>query len=68
MPRYYLNRNPQPTGEREVHRDNCSYLPDRENQINLGIHSNCRDAVREAKRHYSNVDGCYYCSPECHTR
>jgi hypothetical protein len=65
---YYVNKNAQPTGEHEVHNSSCSYLPDVDNRIYLGNFSNCKDAVREAKKYYTNVDGCYYCSRDCHTK
>lgn len=68
MAAYYVNKNAQSTGEHEVHRAGCSYLPDTENRVYLGDFTNCKDAVRESKKHYDNVDGCYYCSRECHTR
>ena len=68
MDLYYLNKNAQTTGEHEVHKQNCSMLPDSENCIYLGIFDNARDALKVAKRYYDNVDGCYYCSPEIHRK
>ncbi len=68
MATYYVNKIAQPTGEHEVHTSTCSYLPDQENRMYLGVFSNCHDALREAKRYYNNVDGCYWCSRECHRR
>ena len=68
MAKYYVNENAQPTGEHEVHKEDCSFLPDYTNKKYLGEYSNCKDAIKEAKKYYSNVDGCYYCCPECHTR
>jgi hypothetical protein len=68
MAKYYVNENAQPTGEHEVHKEVCSYLPDYSNRKYLGDFSNCREAIRETKKYYDNVDGCYYCSNECHTR
>ncbi|MBW7998050.1 MAG: hypothetical protein FVQ81_16075 [Candidatus Glassbacteria bacterium] len=68
MAEYCVNKNPQPTGEHEVHAMTCEHLPDRVNQQPLGSYSNCKEAVREAKNYYNNVDGCYYCCYECHTR
>lgn len=65
---YYLNKNTQPTGEHEVHTSTCPYLPDPNNRIYLGSFSNCKDALTEAKKYYSNVDGCFYCSKECHSK
>lgn len=64
---YYVNKNVQLNGDHEVHRDGCDYIPDVSNRIYLGYFSNCRDAVNEAKKHYAQSNGCYYCSNECHT-
>lgn len=66
--RYYVNKNAQPTGEHEVHKSNCSWLPDAENRICLGDFDKATDALKEARKYYSKVDGCYYCCPEIHTR
>lgn len=68
MKNYYVNRNEQVNGDHEVHTSDCNYLPKPENRIYLGSFSNCRDAVIEAKKHYRQSNGCYYCSRECHTR
>ncbi len=65
---YYVNMIAQSTGEHEVHREGCSHPPSEENRKDLGLFNNCHAAVREAKEYYNNVDGCKYCSPECHTR
>lgn len=67
MKKYYVNKNAQSNGDHEVHKSGCSWLPKRENRIYLGEFSSCKGAVREAKKHYSQVNGCYYCSNECHT-
>ncbi|NER17014.1 hypothetical protein [Spongiivirga citrea] len=67
MPRYYVNRNAQSNGDHEVHKSGCSWLPQEENRIYLGLFDNCKPAVREAKKYYSQVNGCYYCSRDCHT-
>ena len=68
MATYYVNKNKQSTGEHEVHKENCIYLPDANNRQYLGIFYYCQDAVNEAKKYYSNVDGCLYCSSECHKK
>lgn len=69
MAMYHVNRNPQqPGGEHEVHENGCSNQPEPENRVALGYHADCHSAVRKAKEHYTNVDGCYYCSRPCHTR
>ena len=67
MHRYCVNKRAQDNGDHEVHRDDCQYLPAPENQLWLGYFSNCHDAVKEAKKHYKQSNGCAYCSPECHT-
>lgn len=70
--KYCVNRNPQPTGEHEVHNLNAQcqsrHFPAPHNQVDLGYHSDCHSAVRKARTIYANVDGCYYCAPACHTR
>jgi len=66
MAKYYVNKDAQPTGEHEVHKLGCTWFPS--NTIYLGEYNKCSDAIKKAKEHYSKVDGCYYCSKECHTR
>ena len=67
MARYYVNKNAQSNGDHEVHKSGCSFLPKIENRIYLGEFNNCKAAVKEARNHYTKVNGCYYCSRECHT-
>lgn len=67
MPNYCVNKQAQSTGEHEVHEMSCNHLPDSNNQQDLGWHSDCESAVEKAKDYYDNVDGCYYCSEDCHT-
>ena len=64
---YYVNKNAQSNGDHEVHKDGCSWLPDVQNRIHLGYFASCHDAVRKACDHYSQVNGCYFCSNDCHT-
>lgn len=66
--RFYVNKYAQPTGEHEVHRSNCAWLPDAENRIYLGDFATSQAAVKEARKYYSCVDGCKHCCPESHTR
>ena len=74
MPEYCINRNQQSNGDYEVHDltpGNCNHLPNLENRIGLGAFSDCKGAVREAKRRFpdnsNKINGCYYCSRPCHT-
>lgn len=68
MARYYVNTNAQSTGEHEVHKDDCHRMPEPQNRIYLGYFSDAKEAVREARRYFSNVDGCYYCASEAHKK
>ena len=70
MTTYCVNKNAQPTGEHEVHETTCEKpnMPEPKNRVDLGWHVDCHSAVKEAKKKYSNVDGCYYCCNPCHTR
>ena len=67
MARYCVNRNTQPSGDHEVHRESCRYLPNPENRIYLGEFGSCHPAVAGASKHYAQVNGCFWCSRECHT-
>jgi len=66
MASYYVNNNAQPNGDHEVHVQGCRYMPS--NAQPLGSFTNCRDAVRAARQYYSQVNGCAFCSNECHTQ
>lgn len=68
MTRYYVNKNAQANGDHEVHRVGCPYFPNWENAEYLGLFSDCRPAVAEAKRRGYKANGGYYCSYTCHTR
>lgn len=76
MPNYILNRNQQDSrsgSNNELHDitpGKCIRLPAPQNQLPVGYHANCHDAIASAKRQYPqyqySIDGCYYCCPECH--
>ena len=55
--RFYVNVNAQPTGEHEVHRANCAWLPDAENRIYLGDFYTSQAAVQKARH---GAVGTYY--------
>ena len=67
MPKYCVNKEAQQNGDHEVHTYECSYLPSEDNRLYLGSFSTCQEAVLEARKYYSQVNGCYYCSNPCHT-
>ncbi len=69
MPQYYVNRNVQANGDHEVHQTTgCPYPADEPNRIYLGHFANCHGAVTEARKYYTQVNGCAYCAPDCHTQ
>lgn len=67
MSYYYVNQNAQANGDHEVHKTGCNFIPEPENRTFLGDFSYCSSAVTEAKRYYTQVNGCYYCANPCHT-
>lgn len=67
MKKYYVNKKVQDNGDHEVHKEGCYWLPKFENRKYLGEFNNCKDAVKEAKKEYDQVNGCKHCSNECHT-
>ncbi len=67
MASYYVNMNAQTNGDHEVHTSTCAWLPAANNRIYLGEHSSCAPAVTEAKKHYSQSNGCVHCANACHT-
>ena len=67
MAKYYVNQTPQENGDHEVHEKGCSYMPSAAKRLYLGEFTNCHDAVKEAKLHYPQSNGCQSCSSDCHT-
>lgn len=65
---YFLNKNTQPNGDHEVHKEGCYWMPLLENRIYLGVFTNGIGAVNYAKNLYPNaqIDGCVHCSEEAH--
>jgi len=64
---HIVDRNPQVSGDHIVHRTDfgCSLLPAIESCVEVGLHSECRSAMKEALHHFSQVDGCPECLPQC---
>ena len=65
---YYVNDKAQPSGEHEVHKDGCRYMPGDRHRQPLGTFENCHDAMTAAYAIYPNSDGCGICCRPCHTR
>ncbi len=67
MKKYYVHTRTDNNIEHEVHSLGCTHMPKEDNRIYLGEFSNCKDAVAEAKEHYRNSNGCWFCTRKCHT-
>ncbi|SDZ53327.1 hypothetical protein SAMN05444506_12465 [Pseudomonas syringae] len=71
MPRFIINQNAQANGDHEVHdaTNGCRFMPDLQNQIEVGTYPTCHGAVAAAKQKWSDnrINGCYYCANPCHT-
>ncbi len=69
MKQYFINNNRQSNGDYEVHTLGCTHFP-KDNYIYLGEFFGCKSAIVEAKRLYPHrdINGCYYCCNECHTK
>lgn len=65
MASYYVNNKAQTNGDHEVHETSCRYLPS--DKKYLGDYTSCSSAVTEAKKTYSQSNGCATCSTACHT-
>lgn len=67
MASYFVNRNAQPNGDHEVHVSGCTWMPIESNRLYLGEFSNCFGAVIEARKCYTQSNGCAYCCSACNT-
>ncbi|MFT6068956.1 MAG: hypothetical protein ACJAT2_003616 [Bacteriovoracaceae bacterium] len=68
MPNYYVNKQAQPNGDHEVHKNTgCPHPANPKNRVPLGVHLSCTSAVKEAKKYFKQVNGCFFCARECHT-
>ena len=69
MPNYCVNKVAQSNGDHEVHDTTAAKwcLPSPVNRQDLGFHSSSASAVQRAKNYYSQVNGCRWCAPNCHT-
>ena len=67
MARYYVNNKAQENGDHEVHKEVCYWLSLITSKKDLGLHSSCSTAVKDAKKTFFQSNGCKTCSPECHT-
>jgi hypothetical protein len=64
--KYFVNDDPWPGQQHEVHKEGCSWMPT--TKTYLGDFVNCQGAVAKAKTIYSDADGCKHCSLPCHNK
>ncbi|TLN26979.1 hypothetical protein FDZ71_00335 [bacterium] len=67
MAKYFVNSQPQPNRDHEVHVQGCAHMPAPQHAIPLGEHVVCQTAVAKAKIRYPTANGCFYCCRPCHT-
>lgn len=63
---YYVNSQPQPNGDHEVHRGNCDNLPLDYLLYYLGLFPSALAAMKAAEKIYPQVNGCIHCCKPCH--
>ena len=68
MDHYFVCDKPQANGDHEVHKEDCTFCPGISNRTYLGFYENCKDAIVEALKKYSLVNGCSKCSIDCHAK
>ena len=68
MELYYVATYPKANRDHEVHRAGCQFMPMEHGRYFVGRFGNSFDALREARRHYIQSNGCASCLPECHLR
>lgn len=57
MPAYYVKT----TGIPEVHQEGCLWLPVIKQKTQLGIFTDCKEAIQNAKAIYNEVNPCSSC-------
>lgn len=65
---YYFDNTPNSNGRNVVHRRTCKHIPPLISITNIGIFSNCIEAINCAKSTHAHkeFDGCIYCCDLCH--
>lgn len=68
MAKFCVGRRVLSNGDYEVHNleADCPYLPNVLNQIPLGDHETCQNAVIAARVLFETANGCYNCATGCH--
>lgn len=66
---YYINNNEQSNRDHEVHREECSWLPNVSNRTHLGYFTSGFAAINVAEQKFPSwkTNGCAHCCPESNT-
>lgn len=66
---YYINNNEQSNGDHEVHREECSWLPNVSNRTYLGYLTSSFTAINVAQQKFPTwkINGYAHCCPESNT-
>jgi hypothetical protein len=59
MAMYYIAIEPRLTGERDIHKAPCPFMPD--SRLYLGKHASPAAAMEVAGRHFDKVAACPHC-------
>lgn len=66
MTRYYVSTKGNANGYHEVHKSNCTHLPDLKNRLYLGDFLDCKNALKKVRLMSDQVNGCPSCLPCCY--
>lgn len=61
MERYYVTKEPAPSGMREVHRQGCQHVPQEGERVLLGICNTSNEAVVRAQNLFRGACPCECC-------
>lgn len=64
---FYIDLKAKETGEYEMHRSGCKFLPDQTKRYYVGLFGTCNEALKEAKKSFPKSNGCPFCCKACHT-
>lgn len=61
MKLYYISRYPNQNGNHELHKANCSHLPNIFNRIWFGEYKTQQEALHDALKMFPNLTACSNC-------
>ncbi|WP_157729928.1 hypothetical protein [Bacterioplanes sanyensis] len=66
MKHYYVTDLPRADGYHVIHSDECSRLPLPNTRTYLGVYPFAVNALEQARRFRTAVNGCLHCTPGCY--